>query len=94
MNKIFYFYGKQTVIDILSYKLFINKKIDKELNDLIEVFKHKVLPVMPISAEILMTKYSIPEGKLLGNKLKMIEEEWINNDFYLSDEQIHKILNH
>ena len=41
-----------------------------------------------------MTKYSIPEGKLLGNKLKMIEEEWINNDFYLSDEQIHKILNH
>ena len=94
LNKIFYFYGKQTVIDILSYKLFINKKIDKKLNDLIEVFKHKVLPVMPISAEILMTKYSIPEGRILGNKLKMIEEEWINNDFYLSDEQIHKILNH
>ena len=25
---------------------------------------------------------------------EIIEEEWINNDFYLSDEQIHKILNH
>ena len=40
-----------------------------------------------------MEKYQIPEGKILGNKLKDIEEEWVNNDFKLSEKQIGKIIN-
>ena len=40
-----------------------------------------------------MEKYNIPEGKTLGNKLKMIEEEWVNNNFKLSQKQISKIIN-
>ena len=32
---------------------------------------------MPIGADTLMTKYQIPEGKQLGTKLKIIEEEWV-----------------
>ena len=40
---------------------------------------------------MLMTKYNIPEGKTLGNKLKMIEEIWVNNGFNISDKQIQKI---
>ena len=47
---------------------------------------------MPVSAKFLMEKYQIPEGKGLGNKLKNIEEEWVNNDFYLSEKQIDKIV--
>ena len=43
--------------------------------------------------KILMEKYDIPEGKKLGNKLKMIEEEWVNNNFQLSTKQINKIVN-
>ena len=31
LNKIFYYKGKQSVIDILSYRLFNSKKIDKKL---------------------------------------------------------------
>ena len=30
---------------------------------------------MPIGANTLMTKYNISEGKMLGNKLKLIEED-------------------
>jgi poly(A) polymerase len=40
-----------------------------------------------------MQKYQIPEGKNLGTKLKNIEEEWVNNNFQLSEKQINKIVN-
>ena len=93
LDKIFYFHGKQAVIDILSYKLFINKKIDQKLIDTIEVFKYKILQTMPIGAKTLMNKYNISEGKTLGNKLKLIEAEWVNNNFKISEKQIDKIIN-
>ena len=94
LNKIFYFDGKQAVLDILNYKLFITKKIDQKLVDLIDVFKSKILQNMPIDAGILMTKYNIPEGKTLGNKLKLIEEMWVKNNFKISEKQIDKIVSH
>ena len=93
LNKIFYFHGKQAVIDILSYRLFSQKKVDKKLINYINIFKFKALPTMPIAAKVLMQKYDIPEGKTLGNKLKIIEEEWVNNNFQLSQKQINKIIN-
>ena len=40
-----------------------------------------------------MEEYQIPEGKSLGNKLKSIEEEWVNNNFKISRKQIDKIVN-
>jgi poly(A) polymerase len=93
LNKLFYYNGKQAVIDILSYKLFVSKKIDKKFIDLLEIFTSKIMPTMPINAKILMSDHNIPEGKTLGNKLKMIEEEWVDNNFELSDKQINKIIN-
>ena len=93
LNKIFYFSGKQAVIDILSYKLFNSKKVDIKLINLYDQFKAKILPTMPVTAKILMDKYSIPKGKGLGNKLKIVEEEWVNNNFKLSENQIDKIIN-
>ena len=38
-----------------------------------------------------MSMYNIPEGKVLGNKLKMIEEIWVQNGFQISDKQVEKI---
>ena len=93
LNKLFYFNGKEAVIDILSHELFCLKKVDKRLLNFINLFKSKVLPTMPVSAKILMEKYDIPEGKTLGNKLKIAEEEWVNNNFKLSQKQISKIIN-
>ena len=48
---------------------------------------------MPFGAKFIMEKYQIQEGKSLGNKIKNIEEEWVNNDFNLSEKQIDKIIN-
>ena len=47
---------------------------------------------MPIGADILMRKYKIPEGKILGDKLKIIEKEWVNNNFKISDQEVENIL--
>ena len=49
---------------------------------------HKVVPNLPIDANMLMTKYNIPEGKTLGNKLKLIEETWVDNSFQILDKEI------
>ena len=38
-----------------------------------------------------MSKFNIPEGKNLGNKLKIIEETWVENGFQISDKQVQKI---
>ena len=91
-NKIFYFNGKQAVIDIINFKLFTSNKVEKRLIQLIKVYQDKLIPTMPIEANMLMTKYNIPQGKTLGNKLKLIEEIWVNNSFNISDKQVQKII--
>ena len=93
MNKVFYYSGKQAVIDILLYKIIKSKKTDNSLKELIERFKKIEAPKMPISAKLLMQKYEIPEGKQLGKKLKIIEEEWVKNNFQISDQQVDNIIN-
>ena len=92
-NKIFYFNGRQAVIDIINYKLFMTNKVEKKLISLIKIYKDKIFPTMPIGANMLMSKYKIPEGKILGIKLKIIEETWVQNGFQISEKQIQKIIN-
>ena len=93
LNRIFYYNSKETVIDILNFKIFKLKKLDNDIIELLNLYKNKVKPTMPVKANILMKKYKIPEGKLLGDKLKLIEEEWVNNNFKISDQQIEIIAN-
>ena len=91
-NKIFYYNGKQAVLDIINFKLFTSIKVEKKLLKLVETYKDKIIPTLPIGASTLMTKYNIPEGKILGNKLKLIEETWVQNSFQISEKQIQKII--
>ncbi|MDA7573389.1 CCA tRNA nucleotidyltransferase [Candidatus Pelagibacter sp.] len=92
LNKIFYFNDRDTLLDVLYFKIFKSNKIDNKLIKLIDNFKNKKIPVMPFKANILMKKYNIPEGKELGYKLKAIEEVWIENNFQISDEEVQKML--
>ncbi len=93
MNKVFYYEGKQAVIDILNFMLIKSKKFENTFKELIEIYENKLIPTMPIGADMLMTKYKISEGKQLGAKLKMIEEEWVKNNFQISDQQVENIIN-
>ena len=91
-NKIFYFNGRQAVLDIVNFKLFTSKIVEKKLLKLVESYKNKIIPTLPIGANVLMSKYNIPEGKILGSKLKLIEETWVQNSFQISEKQIQKIV--
>ena len=93
LNKIFYYKGREAILDILNYKIFKSKKIDNDMVRLIKFYKDKKIPEMPVKADLLMSKYNISEGKLLGKKLKIIEEEWVNNNFRISDQQVEMIIN-
>ena len=93
LNRIFYYNGKEAVIDILNFKIFKLKKLDNDIIELLNLYRNKAKPTLPVKADILMKKYKIPEGKLLGDKLKLIEEEWVNNNFKISDQQIEIIAN-
>ena len=93
MNRFLYYNGKQAVTDILKFKLIKSKKNLKIYEELIKLFETKSKPIMPINADMLMTKYKVPEGKELGDKLKLIENEWVNNNFQISDTKLENIIN-
>ena len=93
MNRVFYYFGKETTLDILNHRIIKSKKLDNSLEKLNKHYENCEIPVMPISAGMLMKNYEIPEGKQLGEKLRLIEEEWVRNNFKISDQQIDKIIN-
>ena len=90
--KVLYYNGKQSLQDLLYFEIFKSKNVNKKLINLINFFKDKEVPIFPIKAKNLMEKYNISEGKLLGIKLKKIEEKWINNDFKVSEKEVVQVL--
>ena len=93
MNRVFYYNGKEAILDILGHRLVKSNKSEDSLKKLINHYENLKTPVMPISADLLMNKYKISEGKKLGEKLKTIEEEWVKNNFQISEKQVENIIN-
>ena len=93
IDKIFYYQGKEVTLDILSHKIIKSKKADNSLKELIKHYEKKIKPIMPVNADLLMKKYKIPEGKQLGDKLRIIEDKWVKNNFRISDEDVDSIVN-
>ena len=50
------------------------------------------MPKIEVKAKTLIEKFNYKEGKELGNKLKEIEEFWIENSFKISDKELNKIV--
>ena len=93
LNRVFYYNGKEAALDILNFKIIKSKTTNNELLRLRKLFKNKDILNLPIGADTLMSKYKIPEGRQLGIKLKLIEEEWVKNNFKISDLEIDNIVN-
>ncbi|ARJ48270.1 CCA tRNA nucleotidyltransferase [Candidatus Pelagibacter sp. RS39] len=92
LNKVLYYNGRQAVLDILNFKIIKSKKLDKKMLSLLELYKNKITPSLPVGADLLMTRYKIPEGRQLGSMLKLIEEEWVRNNFEITEKQIDNIV--
>jgi len=91
LQKIFYFYNKDYLIDVLDYQLFQSNKSSKKLIDLKKYFDNFEKPSFPIKAKNMMEKYNIREGRELGQKLKYLENLWVENGFKISDKQVDKV---
>ena len=90
--RIFYKNGRETLNDILNYKIFTSKKIDKKLIEYLEFFKDKKVPVFPIKGEYLMKKFNLTEGKKVGEYLKLLEDFWIKNNFSITEKDLERIV--
>ncbi len=93
LSKLFYIHGKNSIIDLLNFAIFLSKKNNKKLIKLKEFYNNQPMPVFPVKAKELITKYNLKEGAELGKKLKKIEEIWIDNYFKISEKDIDKIIN-
>ena len=61
-------------------------------DDVIAFFENKEVPKLSVTGGDLIKNFGIPEGQRVGEKLKEIENVWINNNFKISDKNIKKIL--
>jgi len=90
--KFFYKFGKESLNDILNFKLFNSKNIDKKIISHLKYFDDKNAPIFPIKGDVLIERFGIPEGEKIGKNLKIIENYWIDNNFKISDEELEKII--
>ena len=90
--KILYLYGTKNLIDLIDLKIFKSKKPSNSLLKVREEFENKDIPIFPIKANTIMKEYNLKEGKELGEKLKKLENIWINNHFYISNKDIEKVI--
>ena len=92
IRKKIYFSNKTYVKDLIVFSICANKKINnQDTKKLINYIHSCEIPKFPISGDYLK-KYGYKTGKLLGKKLKSLEEKWIENNFMIDEEEIKKSL--
>ena len=88
LEKIFYYNNKSSVIDLIDFELIKTNTKKNKLIELKNYFENKEKPVFPIKAKSIMEKFNLKEGRELGQKLKNLENIWVNNSFSISDKDI------
>jgi len=92
LTKNAYFFGKKNLIALNLINFSINNKLKSIdfVNTLNKILKIKV-PLFPINGELLKKK-GMKEGQSLGNVLRILEKEWVANNFKISNERIDEII--
>ena len=88
LQKIFYFQGKSYLLDVIDFKLFRSNKKNNKLIELKKNFEKLEKPQFPLKAKIIMEKYKLKESKELGQKLKYLENLWVENSFNISEKEV------
>ena len=88
LQKIFYYQGKSYLLDVLDFQLFRSNKNNNKLIELKKYFENLEKPKFPVKATIIMEKYNLKEGKELGQKLKFLENLWVENSFNISEKEV------
>jgi len=76
------------LLDVIDFQLFRSNKKNNKLVELKKYFEKLEKPNFPIKAKIVMEKYNLKEGKELGQKLKYLENLWVENSFNISEKEV------
>ena len=92
LKKNIYFFGKKHLIalNILYFSNFQKVKLQDYLNVLNNINKID-MPKFSFDGNYLKKK-GMKEGALIGRTLKLIEKEWLDNEFQISEKRVLKII--
>ena len=91
--KLTYLSDKSSVIELLIFLIFVNPEKISNIENLIDYIKEKTIPEFPINAKFLKEEYNFLEGKQLGDALKKLEKQWIDNGFKIDKGKVKSLLN-
>jgi len=92
IKKLIYLSSKDYVRDLLLFSACANYKINTfSFEKSIDYVNSCKIPKFPISGDYLK-KYGYQTGRVLGKKLKSLEEKWIENNFILEKKIVEKSL--
>ena len=92
IKKLIYLSNKDDVEDLLLFSACANNKIETSIiKKLVDYVSTCEIPKFPISGDYLK-KHGYETGEKLGNKLKLLEEKWIANNFVLDKRILEKSL--
>jgi len=91
IKKLIYLSNKSDVIDLLLFSRCTNSwKENLNIEELIDYVNACKVPKFPISGDYLK-EHGYETGIILGKKLKLLEEKWIENDFVIEKKNSRKI---
>ena len=92
IKKLIYMFSKDNVIDLLLFSICISNKIKiLDIEKLIDYVNKCKVHKFPISGEDLKN-FGFEAGVVLGKKLKLLEEKWIENNFSIDMKAVEKSL--
>ena len=91
LKKIIYFTNnKEWTKDLLFFYYIFNSETDlQDIKSALNFINKTDIPKLPISGETLI-KHGFKKGEIIGQILKKIEQDWINNNFILEENFISK----
>ncbi len=92
IRKLIYLTSRDHVKDLLLFSICLNNKTKKmDIEKLINYTNSCEIPKFPISGDYLKER-GYESGRMLGKKLKSLEEEWVKNNFFIEKKVIEKSL--
>ena len=92
IKKLVYLSSKDNVIDLLLFSICANNEISiLNIEKLINYVNRCVIPKFPISGDYLI-EHGYETGEILGKKLKLLKEKWIENNFIIEKKMVEKSL--
>ena len=93
LKKNIYFFGKKhlRLLNMLTFSVSKKMKINEYLNNLSNINGINI-PIFSYDGNFLK-KNGLKEGTIIGRTLKIIESEWIKNNFNLSNKRVLEIIN-